>query len=98
MKKGRISPFFSFLAGWLVGPVCVGEIKKTNCGSKHNVMTNHHTKFQLDSSKRSQVIPLQKKVKRQRRRRQRRRHPPGLNYSPRRKVFRRGQKEPIRMA
>ena len=23
-------------------------------------MTSHHTKFQLDSSKRSQVIPLQK--------------------------------------
>ena len=29
---------------------------------------------------------------RRRRRRQRRRHPSGLNYSPRRKVFRRGQK------
>ena len=26
-------------------------------------------------------------------RRQRRRHPSGLNYSPRRKVFRRGQKD-----
>ena len=26
------------------------------------------------------------------RQRRRRRHPPGLNYSPRRKVFRRGQK------
>ena len=29
---------------------------------------------------------------RQQRQRRRRRHPPGLNYSPRRKVFRRGQK------
>ena len=25
-------------------------------------MTSHHTKFQLDSSKRSQVIPLQKRT------------------------------------
>ena len=25
-------------------------------------MTSHHTKFQLDSSKRSQVIPLQKSI------------------------------------
>ena len=31
----------------------------------------------------------------QQRRRQRRRHPSGLNYSPRRNVFRRGQKERI---
>ena len=52
-------------------------------------MTSHHAKFQLDSSKRSQVIPLQKSTQRRQRRR---RHPPGLNYSPRRKVFRRGQK------
>ena len=51
-------------------------------------MTSHHTKFQLDSSKRSRVIPLWKWPRRQRRRR----HPPGLNYSPRRNVFRRGQK------
>ena len=60
-------------------------------------MTSHHAKFQLDSSKRSQVIPLQKSTQRQRRRqrrqRRRQRHPPGLNYSPRRKVFRRGQKK-----
>ena len=53
-------------------------------------MTSHHAKFQLDSSKRSSY-PIAKKVKQQQRRRQQR-HPPGLNYSPQRKVFHRGQK------
>jgi len=53
-----------FLAGWLVGPVCVGEIGnwKLEIDSKHTVMTSHYAKFQLDSSKRSQVIPLQKNI------------------------------------
>ena len=53
-------------------------------------MTSHHIKFQLDSSKRSRVIPL---LKWPQRRQRQRRHPPGLNYSPRRKVFRRGQRK-----
>ena len=34
----------------------------------------------------------QQQQQQQQRRQGRRRHPPGLNYSPRRKVFRRGQK------
>ena len=54
-------------------------------------MTSHHAKFQLDSSKRSWVIPLWKWPWRQQQRR--RWHPSGLNYSPRRKVFRGGQKD-----
>ena len=49
-------------------------------------MISHHAKNQLDSSKRSRVIPSWKIWRR------RRRHPPGLNYSPPRNVFRRGQK------
>ena len=60
-------------------------------------MIIHHAKNQLDSSKRSRVIPSWKSTQRQRQRRRqrRRRHPfgkSGLNYSPRRNVFRRGQK------
>ena len=56
-------------------------------------MIIHHAKNQLDSSKRSRVIPSWKSTQRRRRqRRRRRRQPSGLNYSPRRNVFRRGQK------
>ena len=58
MKNGRISPFLNFwLFGWL-GRSAWAKLKI----KLHNVMTSHHTKFQLDSTKRSQVIPLQKSI------------------------------------
>ena len=91
-KLAKLAHFwiFDWLAGWAG---LRGQNWKPNCDSKQNVMTSHYAKFQLDSSKRSQVIPLWKSTqRRQQRRQRRRRHPPGLNYSPRRKVFRRGQK------
>ena len=53
-----------------------------NSDSKHKVITSYHTKYQLDSSKHSQVIPLH----REKHGRRRRRHPSSLNYSPQRKV------------
>ena len=53
-------------------------------------MTGHHAKIQLNSTKRSQVIPLQKSQMTTTTTTTT--TPPGLSYSPRRKVFRRGQK------
>ena len=40
--------------GWLAG-LLAGWLE--NSDSKHKVITSYHTKNQLDSSKRSQVIP-----------------------------------------
>ena len=47
-------------------------------------MTIHHTKFQLDSSKRSRVIPLWKWLQQKQWQQQRWWHQSWLNYSPQR--------------
>ena len=59
------------------------------------VITNHHTKFQPDSSKRLEVIQswnIKKRWGTNGQTHRHKRHPPRKNYSPRRNLFRRGQK------
>ena len=98
MKNGQVSPFWNFFSKieiWLVGPVCMGEI-----GSRIRIQSTWSWQVSMQKINliAQSVLELshrencgQRQRQRQRRRR-RRRHPPGLNYSPRRKVFRRGQK------
>jgi hypothetical protein len=101
-KIGKVSPFWNFFSKieiWLVGPVCVcrisSRIRFQSTMSWQVTMQN----FNLISQSVLKLSHCEKGTRRRRRRRQRqrrRRHPPGLNYSPRRNVFRRGQKERIR--